>query len=97
MKDENYICGVAYLGYYPEEIGNIIEDSQYKGIYEKHSFLNEIKRKDFHSLEGNAFYAIVPAEGVKITVNKYATVTATATVIFWNILKDHGSMSLKMK
>ena len=39
MKDENYICGVAYLGYYPEEIGNIIEDLQYKGIYEKHSFL----------------------------------------------------------
>ena len=44
MKAENYICGVAYLGYYPEEIGNIIEDLQYKGIYEKHNFLNEIKR-----------------------------------------------------
>ena len=72
MKDENYICGVAYLGYYPEEIGNIIEDLQYKGIYEKHSFLNEIKRKDFHSLEGSEFYAIVPAEGVKIAVNEYA-------------------------
>ena len=71
MKDENYICGVAYLGYYPEEIGNIIEDLQYKGIYEKHSFLNEIKRKDFHSLEGSEFYAIVPAEGVKIAVNEY--------------------------
>ena len=72
MKDENYICGVAYLGYYPEEIGNIIEDLQYKGIYEKHSFLNEIKRKDFHSLEGSEFYAIVPAESVKIAVNEYA-------------------------
>lgn len=71
MKDENYICGVAYLGYYPEEIGYIIEDLQYKGIYEKHSFLNEIKRKDFHSLEGSEFYAIVPAEGVKIAVNEY--------------------------
>ncbi len=72
MKDENYICGVAYLGYYPEEIGNIIEDLQYKGIYEKHSFLNEIKRRDFYSLEGSEFYAIVPAVGVKITVNEYA-------------------------
>ena len=71
MKDENYICGVAYLGYYPEEIGNIIEDLQYKGIYEKHSFLNEIKRKDFHSLEGSEFYAVIPAEGVKIAVNEY--------------------------
>ena len=72
MKDENYICGVAYLGYYPEEIGNIIEDLQYKGIYEKHSFLSEIKRKDFYSLEGSEFYAIVPAESVKIAVNEYA-------------------------
>lgn len=72
MKDENYICGVAYLGYYPEEIGNIIEDLQYKGIYEKHSFLNEIKRRDFYSLEGSEFYAIVPAAGVKIAVNEYA-------------------------
>lgn len=72
MKDENYICGVAYLGYYPEEIGNIIEDLQYKGIYEKHSFLNEIKRRDFYSLEGSEFYAIVPAEGVKIALNEYA-------------------------
>lgn len=72
IKDENYICGVAYLGYYPEEIGNIIEDLQYKGIYEKYSFLNEIKRKDFHSLEGSEFYAVVPAVGVKIAVNEYA-------------------------
>ena len=71
MKDENYICGVAYLGYYPEEIGNIIEDLQYKGIYEKYSFLNEIKRKDFYSLEGSEFYAVIPAEGVKIAVNEY--------------------------
>ena len=72
MKDENYICGVAYLGYYPEEIGNIIEDLQYKGIYEKHSFLNEIKRKNFYSLEGSELYAVIPAEGVKIAVNEYA-------------------------
>ena len=71
MKDENYICGVAYLGYYPEEIGNIIEDLQYKGIYEKHSFLNEIKRKNFYSVEGSEFYAVVPAEGVKIALNEY--------------------------
>lgn len=72
MKDENYLCGVAYLGYYPEEIGNIIEDLQYKGIYEKHSFLNEIRRKDFYSVEGSEFYAVIPAEGVKIAINEYA-------------------------
>lgn len=71
MKDENYICGVAYLGYYPEEIGNIIEDLQYKGIYEKHSFLNEIKRKNFYSVEGSEFYAVIPAEGAKIALNEY--------------------------
>ena len=38
MKDENYLCGVAYLGYYSEDIGVIIEDLQYKGIYKKHKF-----------------------------------------------------------
>ena len=36
MKDEGYLCGVAYLGYYSEDIGVIIEDLQYKGIYKKH-------------------------------------------------------------
>ena len=71
MKDENYICGVAYLGYYPEDIGMIIEDLQYKGIYEKHSFLEEIRRKDFYSVEGSEFYAVIPAEGVKIALNEY--------------------------
>ena len=71
MKDENYICGVAYLGYYPEDIGMIIEDLQYKGIYEKHSFLEEIRRKDFYAVEGSEFYAVVPAEGVKIALNEY--------------------------
>ena len=71
MKDEGYLCGVAYLGYYSEDIGVIIEDLKYKGIYDKHKFLDEIKRKDFHSLEGSEFYAVVPAEGVNITVNEY--------------------------
>lgn len=71
MKDEGYLCGVAYLGYYSEDIGVIIENLQYKGIYDKHKFLKEIKRKDFHSLEGSEFYAVVPAEGVNVTVNEY--------------------------
>ena len=72
MKDEGYLCGVAYLGYYSEDIGVIIEDLQYKGIYDEHKFLSEIKRKDFHSLEGSEFYAVVPAEGVKVKVNEYS-------------------------
>lgn len=72
MKDDNYLCGVAYLGYYSEDIGVIIEDLQYKGIYDKHKFLSEIKRKDFYSLEGSEFYAVVPAEGVKVKVNEYS-------------------------
>ncbi|MBO5936336.1 MAG: hypothetical protein J6Q79_01830 [Clostridia bacterium] len=71
MKDEGYLCGVAYLGYYSEDIGVIIEDLKYKGIYDKHKFLDEIKRKNFYSLEGSEFYAVVPAEGVNITVNEY--------------------------
>ncbi len=71
MKDEGYLCGVAYLGYYSEDIGVIIEDLKYKGIYDIHNFLDEIKRKDFHSLEGSEFYAVVPAEGVNITMNEY--------------------------
>ena len=72
MKDEGYLCGVAYLGYYSEDIGVIIEDLQYKGIYDEHKFLSEIKRKDFHSLEGCEFYAVVPAEGVKVKVNEHS-------------------------
>lgn len=72
MKDEGYLCGVAYLGYYSEDIGVIIEDLQYKGIYDEHKFLSEIKRKDFYSLEGSEFYAIVPAEGVKVKVNEHS-------------------------
>ena len=72
MKDENYLCGVAYLGYYSEDIGVIIEDLQYKGIYKNHPFLNEFRRKNFYSLEGNELYAVIPAEGVEVTVNQYA-------------------------
>lgn len=72
MKDENYLCGVAYLGYYSEDIGVIIEDLQYKGIYDKYKFLSEFKRKNFYSLEGNELYAVIPAEGAEVTVNQYA-------------------------
>ena len=72
IRDEDYLCGVAYLGYYSEDIGVIIEDLQYKGIYDEHKFLSEIKRKDFYSLEGSEFYAVVPAEGVKVKVNEYS-------------------------
>ncbi|MBR2315623.1 MAG: hypothetical protein IKA56_03170 [Clostridia bacterium] len=72
MKDEKYLCGVAYLGYYSEDIGVIIEDLQYKGIYKKHPFLDEFRRKNFHSLEGNELYAVIPAEGAEVTVNQYA-------------------------
>lgn len=72
MKDEKYVCGVAYLGYYSEDIGVIIEDLQYKGIYKKHPFLDEFRRKNFHSLEGSELYAVIPAEGVEVTVNEYA-------------------------
>ena len=72
MKDEKYVCGVAYLGYYSEDIGVIIEDLQYKGIYKKHTFLDEFRRKNFHSLEGSELYAVIPAEGVEVTVNEYA-------------------------
>lgn len=72
MKDEKYLCGVAYLGYYSEDIGVIIEDLQYKGIYKKHPFLDEFRRKDFHSLEGSELYAVIPAEGAEVTVNEYA-------------------------
>ena len=72
MKDGKYICGVAYLGYYSEDIGVIIEDLQYKGIYGKHSFLEEFRRKNFYSLEGSELYAVIPAEGSEVTVNEYA-------------------------
>lgn len=72
MKDEKYLCGVAYLGYYSEDIGVIIEDLQYKGIYKKYPFLDEFRRKNFHSLEGNELYAVIPAEGAEVTVNQYA-------------------------
>lgn len=72
MKDEKYVCGVAYLGYYSEDIGVIIEDLQYKGIYKKHPFLGEFRRKNFHSLEGSELYAVIPAEGAEVTVNEYA-------------------------
>ena len=72
MREGDYLCGVAYLGYYSEDIGVIIEDLQYKGIYEKYNFLSGIKRKDFYSLEGSEFYAVVPAEGVKVKVNEYS-------------------------
>lgn len=72
MKDENYLCGVAYLGYYSEDIGVIIEDLQHKGVYKKHPFLNEFRRKNFYSLEGNELYAVIPAEGAEVTVNQYA-------------------------
>ena len=72
IRDGDYLCGVAYLGYYSEDIGVIIEDLQYKGIYDEHKFLSEIKRKDFYSLEDSEFYAIVPAEGVKVKVNEHS-------------------------
>lgn len=72
IRDGDYLCGVAYLGYYSEDIGVIIEDIQYKGIYDKYEFLREIKRKDFYSLEGSEFYAVVPAEGVEVKVNEYS-------------------------
>lgn len=72
IRDGDYLCGVAYLGYYSEDIGVIIEDLQYKGIYKKYNFLSEIKRKNFYSLEGSEFYAIVPAEGVEVKVNEYS-------------------------
>ena len=72
MKDEKYICGVAYLGYYSEDISVIIEDLQYKGIYGKHTFLEEFRRKNFYSLEGSELYAVIPAEGAEVTVNEYA-------------------------
>lgn len=72
MKDEGYLCGVAYLGYYSEDIGVIIEDLEYKGIYDKHKFLKEIKRKDFYSFEGSEFYAVIPADGVSVTVNEHS-------------------------
>lgn len=72
MKDEKYLCGVAYLGYYSEDIGVVIEDLQYKGIYDKHPFLNEFRQKNFYSLEGDELYAVIPAEGAEVTVNEYA-------------------------
>lgn len=71
MKDENYLCGVAYLGYYSEDIGDIIADLKNKGIYDKHTFLNEVDSNNFYSLEGSEVYAVVPADGAEVTVNQY--------------------------
>ena len=72
MTNENYLCGVAYLGYYSEDFEAFVKDIKDKGIYEKHPLLNEVKSSDFYSLEGSELYAIVPAEGVSVTVNEYA-------------------------
>ena len=68
---EDAFCGVAFLGYWPMEYADLMQNMDRLGYTEEYPFLSEISSDEQILAEGGEWYLIVPsADDIMITVSE---------------------------
>lgn len=82
LADEGAMCGVIFLGFADESVGNLESDREYyqslfetRGYLDGFPFLTEIPDTNYvHTEHGQEFYCIIPEDpGATVSVNQWIT------------------------